>query len=182
MTKEEFNSLEILDQVEYINRELQNNNSITSVCKELDIGRSTIRDRFKKHKYMYIKGLNKYVCNVEYEGKKNTNNNKYNTDVIQKSCITDIMIKSDEEVKANLLDIVNNYEILKEIIELHKCRTSVIKEQITIDLEEAESKLTTLRVNANVLKKFNNFCTKNKQYKKVDLLSQALKEFIEKYN
>ncbi|MBT2159053.1 hypothetical protein KK423_19260 [Clostridioides difficile] len=45
-----------------------------------------------------------------------------------------------------MLDIVSNYDILKEIIELHKCNTSVIKQQIVIDLEDSDSKLTTLEL------------------------------------
>ena len=53
MDREEFDKLEVLDQVEYINNQLENNKSIASVCKDLKIGRSTIRDRFKKL-IMYI--------------------------------------------------------------------------------------------------------------------------------
>ena len=43
MNREEFDKLELLYQVEYINNQLENNNSVTSVCKQLKIGRSTIR-------------------------------------------------------------------------------------------------------------------------------------------
>ncbi|WP_338564364.1 hypothetical protein QJR60_17250 (plasmid) [Paraclostridium sordellii] len=200
MNKEEFNKLEILEQVQYINNELKNNKSITSVCKELGIGRSTIRDRFKKANYSYSKDLNKYVhndditdvlqkstellkCNngcISTDINKENNNNS--TDVIQKDTVTEIINKSDEEIKNNLLDLVSNYDVLKDIIELHRRNTSVIKQQIVIDIEESDSKLATLRVNSKVLEQFNEFCKNNKQYKKVDLLSQAMKDFIERYN
>lgn len=200
MNKEDFNKLETLEQVQYINKQLENNSSVTSVCKEVGIGRSTVRDRFKKANYIYSKELNKYIYNnsitdVVQEPIKplKTNNgcstsdiNKVNnnniTDVIQSDTVTEIINKSDEEIKNNLLDLVSNYDILKDIIELHRCNTSVIKQQIVIDIEDAESKLTTLRVNSKVLEQFNEFCKNNKQYKKVDLLSQAMKEFIEKHN
>lgn len=197
MNKEEFNILEVLEQIKYINNQLEYNKSVTSVCKELGIGRSTIRDRFKKFNYTYSKDLNKYIHNnnitdvvqpntnsnnecITYDINKKDNN--YITDVIQSDTVTEIINKSDEEIRNNLLDLVTNYDILKDIIELHRRNTSVIKQQIVIDIEEAESKLTTLRVNSKILNQFNTFCSNNKQYKKVDLLSQAMKEFIEKYN
>lgn len=197
MNKEEFNKLEVLEQIQYINNQLENNSSVTSVCKSIGIGRSTIRDRFKKANYSYSKELNKYIhnkcitdvmeANIEVNNgcissEINKENNNNITDVIQKDTVTEIINKSDEEIKNNLLDLVSNYDVLKDIIELHRRNTSVIKQQIVIDIEDAESKLTTLRINSKVLEQFKEFCINNKQYKKVDLLSQAIKEFIEKYN
>ncbi len=196
MTREQFDKLEVLEQIKYINRQLENNSSITSVCKDLNISRSTIRDRFKKLDYSYSKDLNRYVHNdsvtdvvqkVTVENNKSISdvthkgNNVSNTDVARVDKVTDIINKSDVEIKETIIDIVNNYDVLKEIIELHKCNTSVIKQQIVIDVEESESKLTTLRVNSKELELFNSFCEDNKQYKKIDLISQALKEFREKY-
>lgn len=197
MNKEEFNKLEVLAQIQHINNQLENNKSVTSVCKEIGISRSTIRDRFKKANYSYYKELNKYInnnsvtdviqTNIEVNNGCNTSdinkeNNNGVTDVIQRDTVTEIINKSDGEIKNNLLDLVSNYDILKDIIELHRRNTSVIKQQIVIDIEESDSKLTTLRVNSKVLEQFNEFCSNNKQYKKVDLLSQAMKEFIERYN
>lgn len=196
MNKEKFNKLDIIEQIKYINDELKNNKSITSVSKELGIGRSTIRDRFKKANYIYSKELNEYVHNNDITGviqvNKKLNNrcdtsvkieeNNCSTPVIEKDTVTEIVTKSDEEIRTNLLDLVNNYDVLKDIIELHRRNTSVVKQQIVIDLDDAESKLTTLRVNSKVLDQFNEFCIKHKEYKKVDLLSQAIKTFIENYN
>ena len=191
MNREEFDKLEILEQIEYINKQLENKNSITSVCKNLKIGRSTIRDRFKKLDYRYSKELNRYTIYVKQDciGTNNecittviTKDNNSDTDVVQLDTVTDVINKSDEEIRNNLLDLVNNYDKLKEIIELHRRNTSVIKKQIIIELEEAESKLTTLRVNSKELELFNNFCEEYKQYRKIDLISQALKEFRIKYS
>lgn len=197
MTKEQFNSLEVLDQIEYINNQLENNSTLTLVCKELGVGRSTIRDRFKKLSYSYSKDLNRYIYNdsvtdvVHKVGVKNNKsisdvthkgNNVNNKGVVRVDKVTDIINKSDVEVKETIIDIVNNYDVLKEIIELHRRNTSVIKQQIVIDIEDAESKLTTLRINSKELELFNDFCDNNKQYRKIDLISQALKEFRKKYS
>ena len=59
---------------------------------------------------------------------------------------------------------------------------NVVKQQILIDVEDADSKLVTLRVNSKELELFNSFCDDHKQYKKIDLISQALKEFRIKHS
>lgn len=196
MNKEKFNKLEIINQIQYINNALEKNKSITSVCEEIGVGRSTIRDRFKKANYSYSKELKQYIYNKDITDVLQSDINLKNrcdtsvkkeedncsTPVIQKDAVTEIVTKSDEEIRNNLLDLVNNYDVLKDIIELHRRNTSVVKQQIVIDLEDAESKLATLRVNSKVLDQFKDFCSKHKEYKKVDLLSQAIKNFVENYN
>ncbi|SCJ55500.1 Uncharacterised protein [uncultured Clostridium sp.] len=193
MNKDKFNKLPILEQIDFINSQLKKNKSITSVCKELGVGRSTIRDRFKKSNYSYCKDSNEYILNDNTKSSsqelihdKNSCNTSVihdkNTDSSNNNSIVTVLEKSDKEIQSNLLDLVNNYDVLKEIIELHKCNTSVIKQQIIIDLEDSETTTTTLRVNKSILNKFNDFCTKNRQFTKVDLLSQALKNFIEQHN
>ena len=193
MNKEEFNKLKISEQIDFINSELKNNKSITSVCKELGVGRSTIRDRFKKANYSYSKDLNKYTFNEDtkdssqelIQDKNRCNTSAIyneNTDLSNNSSIVTVLEKSDKEIQKNLLDLVNNYDVLKEIIELHRRNTSVIKQQIIINLEDTETTTTTLRINKTILEKFNNFCNENKQFKKVDLLSQSLKNFMEQHS
>ena len=57
MNKIQFNSLETIDQIQYINKKLIEGNTVTKVCESIGIGRSTIRDRFKKVGYMNIINL-----------------------------------------------------------------------------------------------------------------------------
>ena len=180
MNKDTFNNLDIENQIEYINNRLSDNNSsITSVCSELGIGRSTIRDRFKKHGYEYNKELKQYVYNTLSEVAITVDA----TDVPQ--CNTDtvneVITITDTDIKNNLLELANNYTDIMNMLEDYRRNTSVIKQQIILDIEEAESKLTTLRVNSKVLNDFNKFCDDNKQYRKIDLISQALKNFMEQH-
>ena len=106
------------------------------------------------------------------------------TDVAQcnTDTINEIITITDTDIKNNLLELANNYNDIMNMLENYRRNTSVIKQQIVIDIEDAESKLTTLRVNRKVLSEFNKFCEKNKQFKKVDLLSQALKNFMEQHD
>lgn len=190
MNKDKFNKLEISQQIDFINSKIQDNNSITSVCKEIGVGRSTIRDRFKKANYSYSKDLNKYIyiepTEVSKELKNNNNScntsdiyNNSNTSLAEDNPVFTVIEKSNKDFQNNMIDLVNNYDVLKEIIELHRRNTSVIKQQIIIDLDDSENKLTSLRVNTSILEKFNEFCKQNNQFTKADLLSQAMKDFME---
>ena len=184
MKKDQFNKLDIDKQIEYFNNQLLEGKSLTSICKDMGIGRSTISDRFKKANYKYNKSNNQYEL-IE--------NNDSITDVIKTnngSCTTvkpientnndvlDIVDLDNEDIKNNLLSLASEYEILKNMIEDYRRKSAVIKQQITIDIPEDESKITTLRINKTVLNMFNEFVEDNKQYRKVDLLSQALYDFI----
>lgn len=178
MNKDVFNSLDIMDQVAYINNQLKLNKSLTQISKDLNIGRSTIRERFKKINYIYSKDNNQYLLD---NGRSTPVINNKITPVIKEDVVNDIVNKSDIEVKETLLDIVNNYSVLKEMIELHKNNSLTIKQQININLDTTETKLATVRFNLKELELFNEFCKNNSQYKKVDLISMALKEFREKH-
>ena len=68
------------------------------------------------------------------------------------------------------------------MIEQYKSNTTVLHQKLIIDLPKSNTKHTTMRINEIILDEFNKFSDKNKQYSKIDLVSQALKEFIEKYN
>ena len=51
MKKDKFNELDIKDQIEYINKKLEKE-TLTKICKEIKISRSTIRERFLKQGYI----------------------------------------------------------------------------------------------------------------------------------
>ncbi len=62
MGKEEFNKLNLKEQIEYINKKLENK-TLTNLCEEIKISRSTIRERFLKQGYIFDKSKNKYIYN-----------------------------------------------------------------------------------------------------------------------
>ena len=64
MNKDEFNNLTIENQVEYINKCLNtNNSSLTKISKNLGIDRATIRKRFEKNNYIFDKNNHIYIIN-----------------------------------------------------------------------------------------------------------------------
>lgn len=53
MTKDEFKSMQVLDQIEYINNRLSKDDYLTVISNSMGIDRSILRDRFKKANYAY---------------------------------------------------------------------------------------------------------------------------------
>ncbi|GAA0696812.1 DNA-binding protein [Paraclostridium ghonii] len=61
MIKDEFNKLGIDNQVEYLNINLREGLSLTKVCKNIGIARSTVGGRVSKQGYIFNKEINQYV-------------------------------------------------------------------------------------------------------------------------
>ena len=184
MSKDEFNRLDIEYQIEYVNEQLSYGKSITTVATEIGISRNVLRERFKKLGYVFSKDRRQYMHYVDYTASI-TNTMTIATDMYSRlnnnnNSITTV-IQSDIDIQDTLLNLANDYEVLKEMISNYKRDMAVVKDQLIINLDESETKLTTIRVNKKELELFNTFCENNKQYTKIDLISQALKEFREKY-
>lgn len=187
MTKEQFNQLEKLEQVKYINSKLKEGYSLTKISKKLGVGRSTITDRFNKINYFYSKENNQYIYNDSVtDVEKAVRDIKVKEDITIKEIDeklnnvsnTDVTLMNDKIVQSNLINLSNEYQTLIEMIELYKKNSNILSTQIVIDLETTDNTLTTLRVNTDVLRQFNEFVDEHKEYKKVDLVSMSLREYM----
>ncbi|WP_373845533.1 hypothetical protein [Clostridium sp.] len=187
MDRYEFDNLIIEEQIKYINAELTSGHTITKVCKSIGIGRSTVRDRFKKVGQVYDSSLNQYVgdnskTNLLHHGNKAI----VPKDIIQE---VDKTIVTNKKVLKNLIGLSKNYDKIMEMITWFKGdkdETNVIevREGININLPAETDKefRKTIRVNDVVWEQFSEFCDKHKEFKQKDLHSQALLEYIKKYS
>lgn len=148
MKKDQFNKLNIDNQIEYFNNKLSEGKSLTSICKSIEIGRSTISDRFKKSNYKYNKSSNQYELiknNVNIIDVININNSSTTAvgcvDNTIDDNILDIVNLSNDNIKNNLLSLASEYEILQKIIDNYRRNSSVIKKQIVIDVPDSDSKI-----------------------------------------
>ena len=57
-----------------------------------------------------------------------------------------------------------------------------IPKGIIIDLPNADTVRTTMKLNEEILLRFNNFCGNNGAFKKQDLMSMALSEYISNHS
>lgn len=74
--------------------------------------------------------------------------------------------------------ICENIDKIKELID----SSNNNKIKITIDIKSDSAEQTNYRVYKKAKEKFRNFCNEHPEHKVQDLISQALEEFVNKYN
>lgn len=190
MNKTEFNNLEVLEQIEYINKSLLEGNTLTNICKSIGIGRSTIRDRFKKVSYEYNKAINQYESIVEIveagtiaPAEANEPIKEDIKPVIQQS--SNLVVGTDNEI---LTSLINNYDDmnnkLNEMYNWYKLQSSnkvVQTEKFKVDDFEGDIVVRSYKLYESIQREFLEFCKRNNKYKVQDILSQFIKEGLEKY-
>lgn len=65
LTKDEFNKLDINEQINYLNTQLKEGFTLTTICKNIGIARSTVGGRVKKQGYIFDKEVNQYILGNE---------------------------------------------------------------------------------------------------------------------
>lgn len=114
---------------------------------------------------------------------------KDNINVISKEEAPNNMIDAmPEDFKENMINLVNQYDKLQEMINWFNTKDAIdntnvieVNTGIKIDLPEAPIKRTTIRVNESVWNDFLDLADANNEFDKHNLLSMALKEYVEKY-
>jgi len=210
MTKEEFNKLEVLDQLKYINSLLKEGQTLRKISSNLKMSKTTYRDRFAKIDYSYNAQLKQYSKDRSVDDQSRLKNNEVelitsnrvvegNAEVIQdnnKSIKKTIIDKgnnnkTEQELKSALLEIRELLEMkdqLKEVIQQYnkdKKKINVqVQQELKVDKEKFNGELKTrlIKVYGNVNEAWIKFYKSNSQFKMQDLYSVALEEFIEKYS
>lgn len=167
MNKEQFNSLGILEQLEYVNNQLKEGKSIRKLSADMGMGKSTITDRFRRHNIAYNMYLKQYVEGHTSLLEPVEPIRQVNTPSIPEDSLNDLKL------------ILEDSSTLLEMIQLFKKNTTVLDNKINLDLPESESKLTSVRLNKKILDDFDIFAEKHKEFKKADLMSMALKYYMD---
>lgn len=143
MTKDEFNKLDINEQINYLNTQLKEGFTLTTICKNIGIARSTVGGRVKKQGYIFDKEVNQYILgNEDINGrayskltvsdtltsKNSTSNFENETTALNKEMPTvsneltnsnnentGLMLSSTDST--NLGYLLKNIDILKDFIE-----------------------------------------------------------------
>jgi len=84
-----------------------------------------------------------------------------------------------------LIELTNSYEKIQEVLGWYETKQKGLIEtpELIIDgkISHGDHSSRTFRVSTNIMKEFDKFGAKRKQFRTQDLISQALLEFIEKY-
>ena len=161
MGKDDFNKLNLKEQVEFINKNLDSK-TLTEISKEIKISRSTIRERFLKQGYIFNKSQNKYIYSSEANNKAQKEKNCCNNTKAYEEKIK-ILESKIEAIESEL----NNKNKEFNVIEIKKF--------------EGKTVSRCYRVYEDIQKEFSKFCKENSNYKVQDILSMALYEYM-KYN
>jgi len=212
MTKDNFNELEIMEQIKYINDELSGNKSLRTIASNLKMSKTTFRDRFIKAGYVYNAETKQYYRDINLKAQitleehaRAIKQDIYPINkVIQKDnkSINEVAIVKKEnnsslephevaKLKTALSEVRELLEMkdqLKELIQDHNRSKNVIDviepHELKVDKGRFEGDLKgrLIKVYANVNDAWIEFCKNNNQFKMQDLYSIALLEFIQKYN
>jgi len=188
MDKETFKNMPIKNSIKYMNDLLNDNKSITSICKSIGIATSTVYDHFKRVNYKYDTITKQYIQsgtqaiipkdNTSINNKIIRNNNKSKSEVaITKD---DNLIKEVRELldmKDQLKELIQEYNRSKNIIDvIEPAELKVDKTRF-----KGELKGRLIKVYDNVNNDWIAFCKVNSEYKMQDLYSMALLDFIKNY-
>ena len=205
MNFEDLLKLNIDSQIEYLNNNLNEGVSVKEIRETLGIGEKKLQKHLKSINYKYDQKAKNYVLVTEevilpnpvtkpLESVKGENNYKDNELVVNKNeTHPSVNIKFNDYDK--LLNIINTYEDMSNKIEqmdemykwyeLQKSNENIIdieipKLEILPTSQEAVSR--SFKVYKDVMDEFSDFCKKNNNYKVQDILTQAMREFLDKYN
>lgn len=175
MNRDEFDKLEILDQIDYMNKGLEST-SLTKVCASIGIDRATVRKRFKSNGYV-LKD-NKYI-QVTTTTDNTVNTKKLTTTNIkttEKKQVADNTKALEKKIKSLELEIQGIKEILNTITTTNTNKLSEVKEY------EGTEVVRSYRINEEVQKEWKVFCKAHSEYKVGDLLANAMVEYMNKNN
>lgn len=184
MNKDTFNELDIMEQIEFINKKLKEGYSLTKLDNENIISsRKTISNRFKKVGYELNKKTNQYENTVEIvkpEAKETI------TKDIQKQESSNLVVRGNQVNNGVLEELILNYtDMSNKLNEVYKwyqksSNNVVIEDKLEIDDFEGKIVVRSYKLYEPIQKEFAEFCAGSK-YRVQDILSQALREFLEKY-
>ena len=185
MSVEEFKNLNNIDKINYVNSELKNGKSAKDISLSFGLGKNYVSEFMGKNGYKYNQKLKQYIPTTETTTETTTQSTTKPLEVSVVETNTNILLTKE---KADTLDYLdNNINILMDMIERYKTTTQSTTETTTnyitinlVDDKHLKPKPKSIRINEFVYQEWQEFCDKQ-HYSKMDLISMALKEYIEKY-
>lgn len=181
----------------YMNTELQKGRSQKDIEEnDFNVKQGVMKNRLIRRGYK--KNDNQWVLlNKKYEDGNtkviNTQNKQYegsNTKVIniqesesKKYDNDNTLVITDEKIKNNIINLAKNYDKIMSIVQGYDKQYDKVYDGMIIELplETIKDFRTSIRVNNVVWEQFDRFTTEHKEFTKRDLLSMALKEYMDKY-
>lgn len=173
----EINKENIDKLVQYVNIELKKNSksSVNKICDKMGVKQSTFKTWVHKAGYSFNIETREYTKVKQLYSQEENKIVDKQTNVIQKDNNSLDIQKLEELIQLlePLKEVVKEYNRNKNIVEIKP------KELNPPAITEVKQKL--FKIDVNVLEEWEHFVRKNKQYKVQNLISLAIKEFLDKY-
>ena len=208
MNKEQFQKLNILDQIEYINSILKEGKTLTSFSKKVGISRKTISKKFSGAGYKYSQSKKQYILeNTEIqagERKKyysnitesniKTNPNEVGNIPVINNITTNLEISNNQ--KNSLIYLMDNVDRIKAILdgpnEYYKDITDsniekkedIVKDIYNFKQVKRDYRAKTLKLDVEVQKGFERIAEdlKDSGVTQQELLNYILNQYIKFYD
>jgi hypothetical protein len=187
VNKEQFNNLDFMEKIEYLNNKLKEGQTVIRIREDIGIGEKSLQREVKANGYRYNSKIKQYTPTTETTTKSTTE--IIPTIVVDETTIVDnentfVVPKQQKQILGYL---ENNFEVLQEFLEKYKSTTRATTETTTnhivinlVDDKHLNPKPKSIRINEFVYQDWQQFC-ETQHYSKQDLISMALKEYMEKY-
>lgn len=169
MTGNEFQALELEQQVEYINSLLKTT-SLTKASASIGIARKTLSGQFERAGYKLDKNIKQYI-------RINNNTNEKAQKLNNKALSGSNSSNNSNSLEARVNSLEKQIEGIMAMLETNKNNTS----ELNIRTFEGEKVARSYKVNIEVQKQFKAFCKAHSEYEVGDILANAMLEFMNKY-
>lgn len=194
MTKDKFLKLNIDEQIKYLNTKLSEGKTVIRIREDLCIGEKKLQKIVKENGYKYDQKKKQYIIHevihevIQSKSKEKSNIIQAYTEILQ-----DEVIHQDNRVLQDVIHVDNmkyfneNFNLFRNMLERfkegieHLDNTSNIIVNLKDD-SHVKRNPRPVRINAFVEDDWMKFCEENKRFTKKELLSMALKEYMENHS
>ena len=190
MDKERYKNLDIYEKLEYINKMLKEGYSQTKLEPIIGISRRTMSKQFNEIGYEYNKVTKQFESIIEViEDNSALDEICVTAEITEEKQESSNLVVRGEQVNYKVLEelILNYKDMNNKLNEVYKWYQNSSKEVVIEDkklvIEDFEGKLVSrsFKLYEPIQKEFTEFCKVNNKYKVQDLISQALKNFMNQY-
>lgn len=178
MNGEQFKALGLEQQVEYINRLLEQGDTVDNIRVALGVGKNYIGNNFKKGGYTKDKATGLYIKTGEQKTTNTTLINKANK-ILNKDKQT---INNTKSLESRIESLEKQIEGIMAILETtSNTNNTITTDKIDIRKFEGEKVTRSYKVNMEVQKQFKAFCKAHSEHEVGDILANAMIEFMNKF-
>ena len=191
MNGEQFKELDIESKVKYINELLEQGDSVDNIRMTLGVGKNYIANTFNKYGYKLNRNINQYVSSNDVATNTTNVSMESNDKAINKSKKINNTNTKDNKYKAleeQIKDLQNQIDIINNKLGTNSIDANVATDTTSILHRSIDSYDTKDTVNRNyriytdIHKELTTFCKEHRQYKVQDIVSSAIREYLDKYN